>query len=138
MAERSILTRLLGANTPPTPGLTRSSWRTAARLPASQARRQAFCIRGIGFDTIGAITWAQLTITPRPPLVPGDGIQPAWGTRLAVLPADQCIDLPGVDHTFFMEHRATQQAIAGLLNVGWYLALIAYCARFRRRLRRQP
>jgi hypothetical protein len=36
--------------------------------------------------------------------------------RLAALPADQCITVAGmVDHMFFMEHRATRQALAQLL-----------------------
>ena len=73
------------------------------------------CIRGVGYPTIGGITWKRQAITPRPPLLPGDGIQPAWGTRLAALPADQYITVSGAEHMFFCEHGATQQAIAELL-----------------------
>jgi hypothetical protein len=88
--------------------------RRIAALPARRADK-LLCIRGVGFDTIGGITWARSRITPRPPLLPGDGIQPAWGTRLALIPPDQCITIGGIDHMFAMEHRATQDAIAGLL-----------------------
>jgi hypothetical protein len=87
--------------------------RRIAALPVRRADK-LFCIRGAGFDTIGAITWGT-SITPRPPRVPGDGIQPAWGTRLAALPADQCITLTDADHMFFLEHRETQRVLARLL-----------------------
>ena len=87
--------------------------RRVAALPASRANR-FFCLRSASFDTVGAITWGA-SITPRPPLVPGDGIQPAWGMRLAALPADQCLTVTGADHMFFLEHDATQRALAGLL-----------------------
>jgi hypothetical protein len=91
---------------------------TIARRAAALSRRadKLVCIRGAGFDTIGSITWARSKITPRPPLVPGDGIQPAWGTRLAALPPDQCFTIAGPDHMFFMEHHQTQRALAGLLG----------------------
>jgi hypothetical protein len=69
----------------------------------------------VGYRTIGAINWDRRAMTIRQPLLPGDGIQPAWGTRLAALPASQCITGAGAEHMFFMEHPATQQAIAGLL-----------------------
>jgi pimeloyl-ACP methyl ester carboxylesterase len=89
---------------------------TIARQAVALPRRadKLVCIRGAGFDTVGAITWGT-SITPRPPLVPGDGIQPAWGTRLVALPADQCITVTDPDHMFFLEHRETQRALAGLL-----------------------
>jgi hypothetical protein len=90
---------------------------TIARRVAALPQRRAdklFCVRGVGFDTVGAITWGT-SITPRPPLVPGDGIQPAWGTRLAALPVDQCITVASPDHMFFLEHRETQRALAELL-----------------------
>ena len=90
---------------------------TIARRVAALPQRRAdklFCVRGVGFDTVGAITWGT-SITPRPPLVPGDGIQPAWGTRLAALPADQCVTVANPDHMFFLEHRETQRALAELL-----------------------
>jgi hypothetical protein len=78
-----------------------------------------FAIRGIGFDTIGAIIWSRsasrLPIMPRPPLVQGDGFQPAWGSRLAALPLDQCITVSEVEHMFLCEHHQTQQALARLL-----------------------
>ena len=91
--------------------------RRVAALPAHHAYK-LFCLRSTSFDTVVAITWGA-PIAPRPPLVPGDGIQPAWGMRLAALPADQCITVAGiVDHMFFMEHRATRQALAGLLRYG--------------------
>jgi hypothetical protein len=57
---------------------------------------------------------ARSRVTPRL-LLPGDSIQPAWGTRLVALPADQCITIGGVDHMFAMEYRATHQALARLL-----------------------
>jgi pimeloyl-ACP methyl ester carboxylesterase len=72
------------------------------------------CIRGIGFDTTGGITWGK-SIAPRRPWVSGDSIQPAWGTRLAGLAADQCISVSGADHMFFMEHRPVQMALEGIL-----------------------
>ena len=89
----------------------------ARRIAAPPVRRadKLICIRGVGYPTIGGITWKRQAITPRPPLLPGDGIQPAWGTRLAALPADQCITVAGAEHMFFCEHGATQQAIAELL-----------------------
>jgi hypothetical protein len=87
--------------------------RRVAALPARRADR-FFCLRSASFDTVGAITWGT-SITPRPPLVPGDGIQPAWGMRLVALPAHQCITVIGADHMFFMEHDATQRALARIL-----------------------
>jgi hypothetical protein len=90
--------------------------RIARRMAALPARAdKLFCLRGAGMDTVGAITWGA-SITPRPPWVPGDGIQPAWGTRLAALPADQCITEAGLDHMFFLEHPTAQRALAGIMR----------------------
>jgi hypothetical protein len=85
-----------------------------------------FNIRGVQTtnDTAGSTTWRQLPpMDPSPikdgPHVPGDGVQPAWTTRLATLDKGNCKIVKGatVDHQFLMNHRKTLKALAEVLGV---------------------
>ncbi len=85
-----------------------------------------FNIRGVQTtdDTIGSTTWGKLPpMDPSPiedgPHVPGDGVQPAWSTRLVTLNEENCITVKGsdLDHQFLMNHRKTLKALAGVLGV---------------------
>jgi hypothetical protein len=79
--------------------------------------------------TVGGITWAKLATaytpgsTPSPivddPIpVPGDGVQPAWTTRLLTLPASHWTSITdNIDHVFMMEHPKIQVAIGQLIGV---------------------
>lgn len=95
--------------------------------PLTQYADRFFNIRGVQStpDTVvGGIDWKLLAgpnnpnttpITNRPPPVLGDGVQPAWSTRLVTLPAAQWRTVAGVDHMHMMEYNVTQQAIAQVL-----------------------
>jgi pimeloyl-ACP methyl ester carboxylesterase len=96
-------------------------------VPLTQYADRFFNIRGVEStpDTVvGGIDWKLLPgpanpstspITNRPPQVPGDGVQPAWSTRLVTLPNNQWLTVDGVDHMFMMEYPATQQIIGQVL-----------------------
>jgi hypothetical protein len=94
--------------------------------PLTQYADRFFNIRGvqIGDTTVGSIDWKLLTGSFDPssspisngPNVPGDGIQPAWSTRLVTLPSSHWVNVRGdIDHMFMMEYDLTQQAIADVL-----------------------
>jgi pimeloyl-ACP methyl ester carboxylesterase len=95
--------------------------------PLSQYASKFFNIRGVqssNTNTVGSIAWGLLAgplnpnaspITDSPPDVPGDGVQPAWSTRLVTLSPAQWVTVQGVDHMFMMEYNQTHQAIAQVL-----------------------
>lgn len=95
--------------------------------PVTQYAENFFNIRGVQTTSntvVGGIDWRLLPgpadppaspITNQPPQVPGDGVQPAWSTRLVTLPPTQWRTVMGVDHMFMMEYPATQQIIAQVL-----------------------
>ena len=95
--------------------------------PLTQYADRFFNIRGVQStpDTVvGGIDWKLLLgmnnpstspITDHPPQVPGDGVQPAWSTRLVSLPNTHWITVQDVDHMFMMEYNVTQAAIAQVL-----------------------
>lgn len=100
----------------------------AAKLLQNQHADQFFNIRGVqtADATIGGIDWSLLLglgpnppnspIADRPPPVAGDGVQPAWSTRLATQPHNKWVEVKGdIDHMFMMEYDDTHQAIAGVL-----------------------
>src|SRR6185312_3952044 len=93
----------------------------AFAAPLAGPKANAFYnIRGATKSTVGGITWATLTapytigtspspIVDNPVLVPGDGVQPAWTTKLLALPAGHCKTITSnIDHVFMMEYPATQ------------------------------
>jgi len=98
----------------------------AAGPPAAYADK-FFNIRGIQTrpkSTAGTISWRALTgpLNPhtspvkRGPGWPGDGVQPAWSTRLVTLPSHHVVSVKGnIDHMFIMEDDQTHAAIARVL-----------------------
>jgi hypothetical protein len=95
----------------------------AAPLPLALAPK-FFNVRGVQpvDDTVGSVRWKFMTppyvqlarpcLLQEPiidgPMVPGDGVQPAFSARLASLPAAQVrtVGAPGIDHMFMMNHPA--------------------------------
>src|SRR5260370_39591934 len=96
----------------------------AAPLPPAVAGK-FFSIRGVKSgpaDTVGSITWHLLPSPPSPikdsSVVPGDGIQPAWTTRLAKPGMNAPITVTAdIDHMFMMESPLTQQALVAPLGI---------------------
>ncbi len=95
--------------------------------PLTQYADRFFNIRGVqqaAASVPGGIRWRLLAapnnppispIANQPPTVPGDGVQPAWSTRLVTLAPAQWRTVDGIDHMFIMEYPATQQAIGEVL-----------------------
>lgn len=108
--------------------------RLAAPLPDPALVPKFFNIRGVGAaaDTVSSVRWkfmtppyVQLTrpcllqepIIDDPVLVPGDGVQPAWTTRLASLPAAQtpAVQLQFFEHMLMMNDPAVLNQLGALI-----------------------
>src|SRR5260370_17065921 len=96
----------------------------AAPLPPAVAGK-FFSIRGVKSGPAGPVGTITCHFRPRPPspikdssVVPGDGIQPAWTTRLAKPGMNAPITVTAdIDHMFMMESPLTQQALVAPLGI---------------------